>query len=319
VPAALLGPESGLDAIDPRPETLEIVLETMVSLGQPLQVSHDEALLLREVEQRGLDHREPGVRLVQLHVRLIDLAVGPADFVSDLSQDLYGFGVHRRPPEYTPGFIGRTRPSLQVPASSASMAEIVSATHPSWTVARTAPSSPSDTRGQYPARTPRWYRRHVMVTVRPVEHEDVPAVIEHVARVLAEFGLEFGVGSETDDAVRALPASYFGRGGAFWIACAPSSDGGDALVGTCGVFPVGPGVYELRKMYLDPRTRGHGVGTRLLEVAIAWVRAQGGVRMVLDTTEAMTSAIAFYERHGFVRDDAQIRGARCSRGYARPL
>lgn len=41
--------------------------------------------------------------------------------------------------------------------------------------------------------------------------------------------------------------------------------------------------------------------------------------MVLDTTEAMGAAIAFYERHGFVRDDTQIRGARCTRGYVRRL
>jgi ribosomal protein S18 acetylase RimI-like enzyme len=41
--------------------------------------------------------------------------------------------------------------------------------------------------------------------------------------------------------------------------------------------------------------------------------------MVLDTTEAMGAAIEFYERHGFVRDDAQIRGARATRGYVRRL
>jgi hypothetical protein len=29
----------------------------------------------------------------------------------------------------------------------------------------------------------------------------------------------------------------------------------------------------------------------------------------------MTAAIAFYERNGFVRDDAQRRASRCSRGY----
>jgi len=40
---------------------------------------------------------------------------------------------------------------------------------------------------------------------------------------------------------------------------------------------------------------------------------------VLDTTEQMTRAIRFYEDNGFVRDDAQRRGARCSRGYVREL
>ncbi|MBL8944475.1 MAG: GNAT family N-acetyltransferase, partial [Myxococcales bacterium] len=91
------------------------------------------------------------------------------------------------------------------------------------------------------------------------------------------------------------------------------------LVGTCGVFPVAPETFELRKMYLAAAARGLGVGTRLLDEAIAWTKAHGGERMVLDTTDAMGAAIKFYERHGFVRDDTQIRGARCTRGYVRPL
>ena len=112
-----------------------------------------------------------------------------------------------------------------------------------------------------------------------------------------------------------MPASYTERGGQFWIACGERGE----VLGTAGMYWLSPTMFELRKMYLDARMRGHRVGTRLLEAAIAWAKAQGGTRVVLDTTDEMTSAIAFYERHGFVRDDAQIRGARCSRGYARPL
>jgi putative acetyltransferase len=85
------------------------------------------------------------------------------------------------------------------------------------------------------------------------------------------------------------------------------------------VYPVGPTTFELRKMYLRAASRGLGLGKRLLDVAVAWARERGGTRLVLDTTEQMARAIEFYEAHGFVRDDAQIRGARCSRGYALPL
>ena len=53
----------------------------------------------------------------------------------------------------------------------------------------------------------------------------------------------------------------------------------------------------------------------MLDTAVAWVRAQGGTRIGLDTIEAMTRAIAFYEANGFVRDDTQKRAARCTRGY----
>lgn len=154
-----------------------------------------------------------------------------------------------------------------------------------------------------------------MIRVERVTERDVPEVIALVRATLAQFGLEFGKGSPTDEQLDGLPASYAAAGGAFWIA----RDAAGALVGTCGVFPVAPAVYELRKMYLDVAARGQGLGARLLEVAEAWVKQAGGHTLVLDTVEAMTRAIAFYEAHGFVRDDAQIRGARCSRGYTKRL
>lgn len=149
-----------------------------------------------------------------------------------------------------------------------------------------------------------------VVRIREVETGDVPAVVALVTDVLGEFGLEFGKGATTDDELRELPASYAARGGAFWIA-----EHGGAVIGTCGVFPVAPATFELRKMYLRPATRGAGLGRQLLDVAVAWVRARGGTQLVLDTVEEMRAAIAFYEAHGFVRDDAQIRGSRCTRGY----
>lgn len=153
-----------------------------------------------------------------------------------------------------------------------------------------------------------------MVEIRAVEQSDVPAVVALVADVLAEFGLEFGKGSPTDAELHGLPASYRDRGGAFWVARR-----GGTLLGTCGVFPVAPGTFELRKMYLGPDSRGLGLGKRLLEIAVAWTREHGGKRLVLDTVEQMTAAIAFYEANGFSRDDTQVRGARCTRGYVRDL
>jgi len=153
-----------------------------------------------------------------------------------------------------------------------------------------------------------------MIELRPIESRDVPAVLVLVADVLGEFGLEFGKGSSTDTELQQLPASYADRGGAFWVALHNGE-----LLGTCGVFPVEPATFELRKMYLSPTSRGLGLGKRLLDVAVEHARAHGGTRLVLDTAESMTRAIAFYEAHGFQRDDMWIRGPRCSRGYVRVL
>jgi putative acetyltransferase len=153
--------------------------------------------------------------------------------------------------------------------------------------------------------------------IRFARETDVPAVVTLVTEVLAEFGLTFGVGATTDAALAQLPGSYAEHGGAFWVV-----DDGGAIVGTCGLFPVDPpedAAFELRKMYLARRVRGRGVGQRLLDEAFLWLRARGAHRVVLDTTEQMHRAIAFYETNGFVRDDTQRRGARCSRGYAKSL
>jgi putative acetyltransferase len=154
------------------------------------------------------------------------------------------------------------------------------------------------------------------VDIRVARADDVPAIVAFVTEVLAEFGLTFGNGAATDDQLRGLPGSYADHGGAFWVAMDPATGG---LLGTAGVFPVAHATYELRKMYLAPAARGRGAGARLLEHAVVFARDRGARRMVLDTVEAMTRAIAFYEAHGFVRDDSQIRGARCSRGYTRAL
>jgi GNAT superfamily N-acetyltransferase len=153
-----------------------------------------------------------------------------------------------------------------------------------------------------------------MIEVRVASASDVPAVTALVAEVLGEFGLEFGQGSPTDAELYDLPDSYAVNGGSFWVAV---RDG--ELLGTCGMFPVAPGTYELRKMYLRGASRGLGIGKQLLGVAIEWTRAQGATRIVLDTTDQMKQAIAFYEAHGFVRDDSQKRATRCTRGYVRVL
>ncbi|MBL8956743.1 MAG: GNAT family N-acetyltransferase [Myxococcaceae bacterium] len=146
--------------------------------------------------------------------------------------------------------------------------------------------------------------------LREVKAADVPQVVALVRETLAEFGLEFGKGAVTDDQLFHLPGSYTEGGGAFFVV-----EEGGALLGTAGVAPVASGVFELRKMYLTKASRGRGVGTQLLAACVAHARARGARHLVLDTIEKMTAAITFYEKHGFVRDDAQVRGARCSRGY----
>jgi putative acetyltransferase len=150
--------------------------------------------------------------------------------------------------------------------------------------------------------------------IRQAKASDVAEVVALVRTVLAEFGLAYGDGAETDRQLESLPASYEGQGGRFWVAL---RDG--RIVGTAGIFPVDRETFELRKMYLDLDARGLGLGRRLLDQAIAYAREAGARRIVLDTADRMVRAISFYEANGFVRDDTQRRADRCDRGYVLAL
>lgn len=152
------------------------------------------------------------------------------------------------------------------------------------------------------------------ITVRRVETRDVEAVVALVTSVLGEFGLTFGAGCATDDELHRLPGSYEADGGAFWIA---ERDG--ALLGSVGMARTGPDRFELRKMYLLPAARGHGLGQRLLDVALDFAQRAGARLVTLDTTDEMKGAIHLYEKNGFVRDDRCITVGRCTRGYRKEL
>lgn len=139
------------------------------------------------------------------------------------------------------------------------------------------------------------------VWIRPFREEDAREVRSIVERVLAEFDLEpdpEGMDADLDDVERA----YRTTGGDFWVV----EDGRGRVVGTCGIWidPDDPGRCELRKMYLEPRLRGLGMGRRLLAGAIDHARRAGCASIELETNAAMKAAIALYESHGFRPVDA---------------
>jgi GNAT superfamily N-acetyltransferase len=91
------------------------------------------------------------------------------------------------------------------------------------------------------------------------------------------------------------PAREYGPpGGAAFIAHLD-----DEAVGCVAVREFEPGIAELKRMYVRPAARGHGLGAALAAAAVAEARAIGYQSIRLDTVAAMTVAARIYRSLGF--------------------
>ena len=111
-----------------------------------------------------------------------------------------------------------------------------------------------------------------------------------VADTLREFGFE--PDPEFDQDLDDPAATY----AALWVALE-----GQHVVGSVALRNLGDGAVELKRMYLRPDQRGHGLGKELLAVALDWARANEANVVRLDTSERMVAAQRLYEAHGFTR------------------
>jgi ribosomal protein S18 acetylase RimI-like enzyme len=72
-----------------------------------------------------------------------------------------------------------------------------------------------------------------------------------------------------------------------------------------GMVAVGPsthsGAADVTSMWVDPGSRGQGVGASLLSTVLDWARNAGRKQVLLWVTEDNPHAERLYERHGFRR------------------
>lgn len=68
----------------------------------------------------------------------------------------------------------------------------------------------------------------------------------------------------------------------------------------------GPDAMELERIYVDRPFQGKGLGKLLLEKAVEVACASGKQRIWLGVWEHNGPAVAFYNRHGFVKVDTHI-------------
>ena len=84
-------------------------------------------------------------------------------------------------------------------------------------------------------------------------------------------------------------------GGQIWVAELNSK-----VVGMVRLTPKpDPGVSELQMLYVVPHCRKIGIGKKLLTELTAYAKRKEMEKIMLETSSPRTSAIRFYEKHGF--------------------
>lgn len=74
---------------------------------------------------------------------------------------------------------------------------------------------------------------------------------------------------------------------------------GDHAIGTVASHRFDAESTEMKRMFVEPRAQGRGVGRMLAEEIVARARAAGYRRMLLDTSPGQDAAIALYRSLGF--------------------
>lgn len=75
----------------------------------------------------------------------------------------------------------------------------------------------------------------------------------------------------------------------------------DQAVGCGGLRELSGTEAEIKRMFVDPRHRGTGVSTAIVQELEDFGRARGWNRLVLETGDGQPDAVRFYEREGFTR------------------
>lgn len=150
-----------------------------------------------------------------------------------------------------------------------------------------------------------------------------------IQTVLAEYGLGWEVncgGCSDQDAVE-VEKYYLQTGGEFWVIEHPypvepanKIQPANRIVGTGGYYPIqrGQNAVEIRKMYLLPEARGHGLGRFLLAQLEQAAAFKGFTEVWIETATVLTEAVQLYERNGY-EPMSGVETERCDKVYRKRL
>jgi ribosomal protein S18 acetylase RimI-like enzyme len=127
------------------------------------------------------------------------------------------------------------------------------------------------------------------VSVREARDDEIELVRELFLEYAGTLGVDLGF-QDFERELAELPANYL----ALLVA---EVDG--AVAGCAGVREFASEIAELKRLYVRPEFRAHGLGRELSEYAIARARAAGYRSLRLDTLPTMAAATRLYRSLGF--------------------
>ena len=136
------------------------------------------------------------------------------------------------------------------------------------------------------------------VTLHPLTAGDSEA-LEQVRQYFRNYAAWLGVDlsyQNFDQEMASLPGAYTAPEGRLFFA---EVDGRPA--GCVGVRPLpdSEGVCEMKRLYVTPEERGHGVGAALALAAIKAAKEIGYRKLIIDTLPSMRMAVKLYRELGF--------------------
>ena len=129
--------------------------------------------------------------------------------------------------------------------------------------------------------------------IRRAAARDRDAVARELAAYLRHIGERFDAGLDHD--IAHWEQEYAPPVGVLLVV----EDGDGEIVGTAGVRRLDEGVGEVKRMWIEPRCQGQGVGRQLVERTIEEARALGFRALRLDTEARMAAALRLYRDAGF--------------------
>jgi DNA-binding MarR family transcriptional regulator/GNAT superfamily N-acetyltransferase len=134
------------------------------------------------------------------------------------------------------------------------------------------------------------------IVLRSLQVGDIGLIASRQGQLYAQ---EYGWDETFEALVAEIGARFVQKFDPKWERCWVAEQGG-RIVGSVFVVRKSPRVAQLRLLYVDPVTRGQGLGARLVDECIRFARSKGYRSMMLWTNAGLDAARHIYEARGFV-------------------